>query len=533
MTSLPPGYISISSIYVPPEEDARIREKESLDRAVLARTRSILRFGQLQPILVEKLPKQTLGVKETSKNQVWKLVDGQIRWVSLMALTYRHSTGEEEVVEAFKKWGLIPNAIQATTREALDDPIMTLMMEFHSNEDRDDFTWDEKGRYIRRIHDQLIEKFGRKGRKDKTARSEGWTAVKTAEYIGQSTATVSQYLKLTDESEPATQSPRVKKAKTYRTAVKQLEIEKDRGRRKAAVAKEKAKPKSETKEPDLAAQLSVYKGDCREWIKRIPDNSLAWFHWDPPYGGAEGKGGAFAAHTPIQVDHEYAMGLMLEMFGEIWRVLRDGGWIVVWYTPVHYDWVRLNLQGHRFDSESGLCLFCEKHILRDRIWLANNYSCVRSPFRFWVNPYPNHWRKPDRVADGHEIQRFLTKETEPFFLAGKQDATTPILLRSDRGNVFDFNSVPPEVRRHVHHKPWGLLAEILSLISVPGSLGGDAGAGSGSIIEAAYGSQRKVIVAEMDEEYHEACLNVATTLLRKKGWGPDSVVSWLKTKFSR
>ena len=519
MASLPPGYIPLSSIYVPPEEDARIREEESLEKAVLAKTRSIIRFGQLQPILVEALPEDRIKLySDPFDGKEWKLVDGQVRWVAMMALNYRYFLGEEEIVEAFKKWPLIPNAIQAVTRESLNDPIMSLMLEFHANEDRDDFTWDEKGRYIRRIHDQLIEKFGRKN----------WSASKTADYINQSEGTISVYLQLTDEREPATKSPRVKKAKTYRTAVKQLKIEKDKAKRKAVVVKEAAKPKSEFKDPDRAASLSVYHGDCREWIKKIPDNSLAWFHWDPPYGGAEGSGGAFSAHESIQTGHDYALDLMAGMFEEIWRVLRDGGWIVLWYTPVHYNWIRLNLQGHRFDSKTGLCLFCERHIIRDVVWLSNNYSCVRSPYRFWVNPYPNLWRKSDRVADGHEITRFLTKETEPFFLAGKQDATTPILLRSDRGNVFDFSSVPSEARRHVHHKPWALLAEILSLISVPGSLGGDAGSGSGSIIEAAYGTKRKVIVAEMDDEHYETSLQVAIERLRKKELNPDAIASWLR-----
>jgi hypothetical protein len=442
--------------------------------------------------------------------------------VSMMALAVRHQMGDEEVKEAFEIWDMEPGTIEVTTRRDLEDPIMSLMMEFHANEDRDGFTWDEKGRYIRRIHDMLIDKFGRKE----------WTAVKTSEYIGQSEATVSQYLQLTDERDPATQSPKVKQAKTKRTAMKQLKIEKEREKRKAVVAKEKEKAKGDTSNPDLAAQLSVFKGDCREWIKNIPDKSLAWFHWDPPYGGDEGAGGAFSAHQPIRTEHQYAMDLMLTMFGEIWRVLRDGGWMALWYTPVHYQWIRLNLQGHRFDPEGGHCLFCEKHILRDHASLCSNYSCVKSPFRFWVNPYPNYWRKPDRVADGHEIQRFLTKQTEPFFLAGKQGDTTPILLRSDRGNVFDFNSVPSESRRHVNHKPWGLLSEILTLISVPGALGGDAGAGSGSIIEAAYGSNRKVIVAEMDEEHHATCLSVATERFRKKDSGPDSVASWLTKKFT-
>ncbi|KKL23431.1 hypothetical protein LCGC14_2425430, partial [marine sediment metagenome] len=154
MASLPPGYIPLSSIYVPPEEDARIREEESLEKAVLAKTRSIIRFGQLQPILVEALPEDRIKLySDPFDGKEWKLVDGQVRWVAMMALNYRYFLGEEEIVEAFKKWPLIPNAIQAVTRESLNDPIMSLMLEFHANEDRDDFTWDEKGRYIRRIHD--------------------------------------------------------------------------------------------------------------------------------------------------------------------------------------------------------------------------------------------------------------------------------------------------------------------------------------------------------------------------------------------
>jgi DNA modification methylase len=149
-----------------------------------------------------------------------------------------------------------------------------------------------------------------------------------------------------------------------------------------------------------------------------------------------------------------------------------------------------------------------------------------------VNPYPNQWLKADRVADGHEITRFLTKRTEPFLLAGKQKKDTPILVRSDVGNVFTYNSVPPEARRHVNHKPSALLAEILSLISVPGGLGGDAGAGSGSIIEAAYNTNRKVIVAEMNEDHHVDSLSVAVDRLTHANMGADSIAPWLRAKFT-
>lgn len=505
--------LSLDSIHIPPEEDARIREPENLKQAVKGKSESILRFGQMQPILVEELDEPLNGKK-------YKLVDGQVRWVSLQALNARLGMGEDTIKEAFERWDIEPGKIEVTTRPQMD-PIMAKMMEFHANEDRDNFTWEEKGRYIRTIHDMLRKKHGIK-----------WTARLSAEYIGQHESTVSQYLKLTDERDPVVKSPRVQKAKTKGAALKQYNIEKDRERRRREAAS-KTPTTAEESEAARAAELSVYHGDCREWIKQIPDESLSWFHWDPPYGGGEGRGGAFAGHAGIEDDHSYAMKLMLDMFDEIHRVLKDGSWIALWYTPVHYNWIRLALQGHRFDSKEGHCLFCGKHILRDHEWLSSNYTCRPSAVRFWVNPYPNYWYKSNRMADGHEIQRFLLKQTEPFLFAGKNVGRTPILVRSDRSNVFDFETFPQHSsdRRHVHHKPAALLEEILTCISVQGSLGADAGAGSGSILEATYGSGRRALVAELREEHHADCLDVAGRLLKEKKYSPTGVAAWLEKQF--
>lgn len=507
--------IPLSSIHI--KGESRIRERGNLPDVVTKRVASLLRFGQFQPIIVEPLSEPVDG-KE------WELIDGEVRTISMLALSFRHEQGEEKVIEAFKHTGLEAGMIEATTKENLD-PIMRYMMEFHINEDADKFSWEEKGAYVRTIHDMLTKKHGRKE----------WTASKTAEYISQSEATVSHYLALTDPTDDATKSERVKTAKTKGAALKQLKIEKERQRkqkRAASAASPSSKPSASSRDHAKAAELTVFPGDCRDWIAKIPDGSLDWFHWDPPYGGAEGSGGAFTSHQGISTDHDYAMKLMLDMLPEIWRTLNDGSWLAIWYTPVHYSWLRYALQGHRFDSQSGDCLFCGKNIIRDHVWLSDNYSCRPSPYRFWTNPYPNYWLKEGRVADGHEIQRFLTKETEPFLLCGKQDKTTPILLRSDRGNVFRFPAFAQhsEDRRHVHHKPAPLLSEILSLISVPGALGGDAGAGSGSIIEAATESSRRIVTAELDDGYRADCVTLVTELYQEKNWGPDELVSWIPEK---
>lgn len=506
--------IPISLIHVPTED--RIRERKNIPEQVSRRSASIIRYGQLQPILVKQ--------HEGDNGKLWELVDGEIRVLTLMALSYRHAQGEPAVVEAFTRWGMTPGVVEATTRETIP-PDMALMMEYAANEDKDNFDWDEKAGYIRRIHDMCIEKHGRKD----------WTADNTAEYIGQSPATVSHYLQLTDTRNLSTQSERVKTAKTKGAALKQLKIETNkRIRTERAQAAEVSKPKIDERDYNAAASLSVFNGDCRQWIKRIPNESLDWFHWDPPYGGKEGAGGAFTSHKGISEDHNYMMELTLQMLPEIWRVLHDGAWMAIWYTPVHYNWLRLALQGHRFHSDTGNCHHCDKHILKDHAWLSENYSCRRSPYRFWVNPFPCIWRKTGRKADGHEIQRFLLKETEPFLLCGKQDKQTPILLRSDRGNVFDFEPLAQhsEDRRHVHHKTVPLLSEILSIISVPGGLGGDAGAGSGSIIEATSAAGRKIVVAEIEPEFHTECLNVGLNTYKQKNYGPESIASWLKEAFA-
>lgn len=511
--------VPFTDIFVASDSD-RIRDQENLQNAAKEKARSLLRFGQLQPVLVEK--------SREGVDRPWTLIDGKVRLTAMMSLTVRHILGEAEVQASFARWGMSAGSIEVISKDSLD-PLTALMMEFHANEDRDNFTWDEKAKYVRRIHDMLKESGGK-----------GWGQEETAEAIGMSPASVSQYLQLT-ENHPAAQSERVQKATTKGAALKQLKIEKERHVRQERVKRDLATevkkapsasgsastpPVAERRGSD-AARLSTHHGDCREWIRTIPDGALDWFHWDPPYGGAEGAGGAFAAHTPIQTDHEYALGLMGDMLPEIWRVLSDGGWLVLWYTPVHYNHIRLALQGHSFSPDTGVCVHCERHIIRDYIWLSTNYSCRKSPHRFWVNPYPNFWRKKDRTADGHEITRFLTKETEPFFLAGKQDAKTPILSRSDRGNVFEYDSVSAGERRHVHHKPPALLKEILSLISVPGGLGGDASAGSGSIIEAVYGANRRLVSCELDEKNHEDCLAVAIKELEKKEYRPEQIARWL------
>ena len=258
----------------------------------------------------------------------------------------------------------------------------------------------------------------------------------------------------------------------------------------------------------LSARIAQ-QGDCREWIKKWPDEAFDFIHWDPPYGG-EQSGGAFTSFRKIDDSWAYAMSLISDMIPDMFRVLKPGHWLVIWCHPSNIQDITRLLAGHVLDPDTLplRCFNCRKAWPSEKL----QHYCPASGHSFWVNPYPNHWYKVNRKADGHEIKRFLINAEEPFIFAAKMGGFTddgelpdPILVRNDRQNVFTFSMPTKDERRHVMHKPKDLLAEILSCISIPGEFGADLSYGSGSILEAALESGRKIVGCELDKD------NVTTT----------------------
>ena len=283
-----------------------------------------------------------------------------------------------------------------------------------------------------------------------------------------------------------------------------------------AASKSKGASSSQSKDEDEAsssprpttgsqpkAQNLISQGDCREWIKQFPEERFTWVHWDPPYGHRQAERASI--HGSIVDDQDYARGLMSDMFPELWRVLVDGHWMVVWYHPSEYQWIVDTLSGHVRDGES--CKLCGKE------WVGRPSYCSVATTPWWVNPYPNVWVK-GRPSDGHEIKRFLINDHEEFLLAAKVNACSdPILPNTDRSNVFSFSGVAKSDRRHVTHKPRELLAEVLKVISFPGEFGCDPSIGSGSIIEAALLSGRLAVGCELDEAYWLGAIDAVQKLL--------------------
>lgn len=444
---------------------------------------SFVNYGQWYPILVKPIDREEFP--EAPESCEWSLYDGGRRLLAMKLLT--------KLGEAVKD--LEPGEIRAEVFIE-GDPIRSLEVEFHANEDRKQFDWKEKADFVKRIH-EMHRAWAREN-------DEKWTVKHTAQALGMSEVAIYQYLQIVADPEIFGHK-KVQSAKSFRTAAKQAAIVKERKERERLVEAAKTKAKEAGDEsslpdddsPEAKAANLIANVDCREWIPHFPDETFDWIHWDPPYGG-EQAGGAHNFHLDIDDSWAYAYQVHRAMVPEIYRTLKDGRWLAIWCHPTKVHWLTRFLQGHMVDDTTYRCLYCEKK------WntLDPSKACPGGEWAFWVNPYPNIWNKVNRESDGHEIKRFGINAYENFLFAAKvAQATDPILIRNDWKNVFTYPMDLGDARRHVMQKPVPLLKEILSIISVRGELGADPSVGSGTSLEAAFDLSRKAVGCELEKEY--------------------------------
>lgn len=517
--------IHVSRIYIPPTADptkSRIREDYG---DVKRRADSLAIEGQFQAILTRPLDREEFPDAPDATDLV--VVDGATRLLATHVLVATDRTIK----------GLEPGFIYAMTRDDLSD-VDAQVAEFKANEERKSFTWQERVKFIGRLHAQMS-----------LAKGEVWQTMHTGMLLGLTTRTIQHALFLTRHPE-VWEDPKVQNADTFRTAIKQAQISLELLKRKKAAAHPAPAPATAKvkvlsdadvadaggeDEPDtsetpafdatkaaLLAGALVRLGDCREWIAKFPDSSQDFCHWDPPYGSDQ-EGGANVTFERIDDTWATASSLMQDMLPEIHRVLRPGHWLAIWLNIERYDWLRKTLNGHeatRDVNERVLCRHCGED------W--NSDAVLREPCNddrpcFWVNPIPFTWHKRNRNADGHEIKRFALNQTEHFLLAAAlKDGADPILplSRSKRSqsNVLPYDVVPDAERRHIMHKPVPLLTHVLDIISLPGERGIDPCCGSGSSLEAGLSSGRAMAGCELSESYRTGAVDAVRAHLEQGAW---------------
>lgn len=459
----------LEKVWMPEAE--RVRFETYGDVEALAE--SMNHHGQITPILVRPFRRDEFPDAPTGIYYV--VVDGGRRFTAMRKLA-------EEGIGA---GSMEPGIIRIDSTDATEDPFEALLQEFYANEEREDFSWSEKARFVRRLHEDLTKRA--------EANDKKWGPEATAVYLNMSRSMIYKYLELTEDEE-IFQSDVVQDADTFNAAVKKVKIAKEKARRKMKASLRKNRKATEDSSPESdepltpkdyfsRAQMIVSQGDCREWIRERPDEHFDWIHWDPMYGG-EQAGGARTIHKNLDDSEDYARSLMADCIPEIYRTLAPGGWLVIWFHQSQREWLREQLES------AGL----------------------------WVNPYECIWYKKNRVADGHEITRYLVNAYEPFFLAGRPPEDSELVFANSSGqNVFPVDMPTRSARRHPMEKPAALLEKILHVISLPGEHGADLSCGSGSIVEAAIRSRRTIEAVELDEGYYLTSLEATAQVLEVMG----------------
>ena len=457
--------LKVSEVHFPGSE--RLRRDYGDIKSLMT---SLLRHGMLQPILVRPLDPEVYPDAH-AEGKHWIMTDGGRRYFAACALMKND--------QAIK--GLAVGEILVMDKDHVD-PLYALQLEFESNRQRKDFTWRETALYLRQLHEAFREKSDGK-----------WTARLTAEITEMGEATVAKYLQLTEDLE-VFNHPDLVACDGQRSAYVKYQILMERRRRdrdsdfveqQALDSKLKGKPlapvvredygKFRSKEEVFSrAKHAVKHTDCRPWLAEIGDNYFDWIHWDPPYGGDQG-GGMAPSHGKIDDSEEYSWSLMDEVVPQLWRTLKDGGWMAFWFNIAFYERV--------------------SSLLRNQ--------------GFYVNKYPYLWIKDDKVSGNQDIRTGSVNAYETFFLVCKSVDVPVVLPKADTQNYIIHPVPRRDDRTHPMQKPVSVLEWIVSMISYPLEMGCDPSLGSGTIAEAAFALKRTIEGCEIDDRYVGAALESA------------------------
>lgn len=384
---------------------------------------SIRQFGQLQPIIV--------SLDEVHGQFLW-LVDGLHR------------------LEACKLLG-IPVRYELSTEL---DPLRLREIELEVNIQRMDMSWLEKSKAIAELH------------RLRQQQDPNWTQAQTAQQVSESVrqADVSNALRIEKMIEIF---PELAKAKSLNQAMKQAQS-KAKGMLRVVDVKDR-----EIDFVDIAPKLWL--GDSVELIKQIPDRSFSAIITDPPFGidFAERTEGLVTSGSPY-ADSAAAYRRLLSMASDMYRVLKDDGWLV-WFFGISW------------------------------------YEEAKAAFRsagFTVDEIPIVWDRSEGSTFTSRPDRWFNRGYD---LALHCLKGSPTLLR--RGNNV-LHIAPVDNHETLAERPVELYVELISRLTLRGETVADFFVGSGSCLAAAASIGRDFFGIEIDPTRRAYALN------KIKSWTP-------------
>ena len=400
---------------------------------------------------------------------------------------FREDMGDLEALAAdIKKWGIVqPLSINQNyellaggrryhaAREAgfTEVPVIILEtenelqareIELLENIARQDFSWQEKVRLTKRIHELQQEIHGDK-----------WSKRQTATLLPSSRTITRDRIELAEAMEVV---PELADAKTedeanrrWKKLQEEFVVQQHRKRQqqeyfgdggaeqpaeslgeapaspKETTEEKEAVEKSQAKEEDqrtkrMRSAASHYRVmDTFDGLSELADlyqqqrSNITFIECDPPYGielpdVKRGSGISYGETYDEIASEEYNhfLGKLTEM---LYNVAADDAWMVFWYGPSWHTEVKAAL------TEAG--------------WLVDDIPGI------WVKGQ-GQTNMPDR---------FLARGYEPFFICRKGE---PVLRSRGRTNVFSYAPVSPSKKYHATERPMELIQDLIQTFMISG-----------------------------------------------------------------
>ena len=241
---------------------------------------SMKQYGQLQPIILRKKP----------KDGRCELVDGLHRYTAAGIINW--------------------TSIWAVYTEYID-PFVLREIELEVNIRRVEMTWQEQQYAIAELHEL------------KTIKDPTWTQRHTAEATNRVQSKVAEAIKFKQMAELF---PEIAKAKSMRQAQSWMQLKARTVTRVLAV-------KEDPKYDDIESKIIL--GDSVEVIRSIPDESFHMVLTDPPFGIGYDTHKAGTNSSTTYEDSEESYERLLTMADDLYRVINKNGWLI-WFLGISW-----------------------------------------------------------------------------------------------------------------------------------------------------------------------------------------------------
>lgn len=273
----------------------------------------------------------------------------------------------------------------------------------------------------------------------------------------------------------------------------------------------------------LGAQIgerhAAYRGDCIDVLRQLPDNSIDFSVYSPPFAGLYIYNDSVADIGNCADDEEFAAHYR-HLVPELYRVLRPGRMVAVHCKDLVYyrtqrstaglrdfpgDLIRAHIAGG-FDFHSRVTIWrCPVREMTKTKSHGLLYKQLRADSTFSRQGLPEYYVVFRKWAKEGDDTAAVTHTKDDFPLPQWQEWASPVWMDTRETNVLSTTRDPND-EKHICAMPLDLIERAIVLWSNPGDTVLDPFGGIGSTGVTAMKLKRRSLSVELKDTYfNQAC----------------------------